>query len=38
MKRIFCILLAMMTLISVADAEEWCSIADIRAQTPARWM
>jgi len=37
MKRLFCILLVMMTLLSVATAEEWCSIADIREQTPARW-
>lgn len=37
MKRIFCILLAMLTLLSVASAEEWYSVADICEQTPARW-
>lgn len=37
MKRLFYILLTMLTLLSVASAEEWCSIADICEQTPARW-
>ncbi len=37
MKRLFCILLAMLVLFAAASAEEWCSIADIRKQTPARW-
>ena len=37
MKRLFCILLVMMALISAASTEEWCTIADIREKTPARW-
>ena len=37
MKRLACLLMAMLMTLSVASAEEWCSIADIRAQTPARW-
>lgn len=37
MKRLFCILLVVLTLSSVAIAEERCSMTDIREQTPARW-
>ena len=37
MKRLFCVLLAMLTLLSVASAEKWYSVADICEQTPARW-
>ena len=37
MKRLACLLMAMLMTLSVASAEEWCSIADIRAQMPARW-
>lgn len=37
MKRLFCMLMVMLTLLSVASAEEWYSIAEIREQTPARW-
>lgn len=37
MKRIIRVLLAVMTLISVASAEAWCSITDTLEQAPARW-
>ena len=33
MKRLACLLMAMLMTLSVASAEEWCSIPDIRAQT-----
>ncbi|MBP3636627.1 MAG: hypothetical protein J6K13_03620 [Clostridia bacterium] len=37
MKKLMCVLMAMLMMLSAASAEEWCSIADIREQTPARW-
>lgn len=31
MKKLMCVLIAMLMMLSSASAEEWCSIADIRA-------
>ena len=37
MKRLLCMLLALLTLTSAASAGERCAITAIREQTPARW-
>ena len=37
MKKLMCVLMAMLMMLSAASAEEWCSIVDICEQTPARW-
>ena len=37
MKKLICVLMAMLMTLSAASAEEWCSIADMCEQTPARW-
>lgn len=37
MKRMICLALCMMTLLASACAEEYCSISEVCANTPARW-
>lgn len=37
MKKLICVLMAMLMMLSAASAEDWYSIEDIRSQTPARW-
>lgn len=37
MKKLMCVLMAMLMMLSAASAEEWCSMADMCEQTPARW-
>ena len=37
MKKLICVLMAMLMMLSAASAEDWCSIADIRKQIPVRW-
>lgn len=36
MKKLMYVLIAMLLMLSAASAEEWCSIADMCEQTPAR--
>ena len=38
MKRVMCLLIALLMMISVANAEEWVSIEELRVQTPSRWI
>lgn len=37
MKKLTCLLMAMLMTLTIASAEEWCSIADVLSQTPSRW-
>lgn len=37
MKKLLCLAMFMLIMLSAACAEEWCSITEIRAQAPARW-
>ena len=37
MKRIMCLLIALLMMLSAANAEEWVSIEELRTQIPSHW-
>ncbi len=37
MKKLLCLLLVLLMMLSVANAEEWVSIKELRVQAPSRW-